>query len=822
MLVQYLEVILCTGDAPAEQVLPVPAMIVLFVIILFGGIFYSLTKIRLLTKQELVCITFAMLLSIPMMTQGTWHRVVGLISVPLRKSQFQYMDAYSDKLYPRGNNLLKDALTKDKIIVQGDIEWNNVEYEDGKTAELPQLINLQAKDFSSISIIVAQKDQTRKNDFYPTEPHLLSILMQLEGSSPETKVICRVYEDDSERYKEIISKTKANNITFLHRKGFVRAGIYDLSFSENVKDNIRIEFGLIGRGRLSLTDPQFYSVAALQHVFTGKKIIGEDEYNSLTENQRHNLIMKPNNMWSPKGVTYLLSGYIPYKQWITPAITWSSILFFITAGFFAINIIMRKQWAENERYPFPNAKIPFALIGCDDDKDGRLPSVWTNKYMWIGFCIALLWGLIKGWNFYNPKVPNMNIDIDLAPYFTDPGWNGMWNIKFTVCAFLLAITIFFELNVLISLVIGFFLYRACLWGGEVTGIKVYSEFPWRYHQALGAYLGYFFVVLFFTRKYLFRVIKSAIKDKDKSEEDIMSNRSALILLAGCFIGSLCWARYIEVSLLSIFVYFTFLLILGFVCAKLRAECGLVSGYFTPYNAMLLLTAMGGIMTFGSSGILTTLLCSGFLTVTVFFLIPGAQLELIQLGRKMKIQPRHITYTCLLGLFGGIFIGGWIFLSNAYALGGDNIRYQWSFNSLSWFFNSFNTDMAKATTEMTKTVHETGITDNIDYGTRTIFAFGGISIILTILRQFFSGFWFHPIGFILGSSHMMENVWGSVLTAWIIRSSVLTFGGATCVKKKLLPFFVGVFVSSILVLVIFYIVGTYMRAIGVENIYGVLP
>ena len=823
MLVQYLEVILSAG-APAEQVLPVPAMIVIFILILFVGIFYSLTKVRLLTKQEMLCITFSMLLSIPMMTQGTWHRFVGLISVPLRKAQFQYMDAYSDKFYPRGKNLLKNTLEKDKLTtVQGSLQWNDVEYEEGKTTELPQLTNLKAKDFSSISIVVKRKDEERGMDFYPTEPHLLSFLINLKDSSPETRFICRVYEDDSDRYKEIITKTKADDITFLHRKGFVRAGIYDLSFSEDVKDNVRIEIGIEGRGTLSLVDPQFYSVAALQQVFTGKKVVGEKEYNLLTENQRRNLIMKPDNMWSLTGAAYLLSGYIPYKQWVTPAITWSSIMFFIVASFFAVNVIMRKQWAENERYPFPNARIPMAMIGGNDDQYGAFPAVWKNKFMWIGFAVSLLWGLMKGWNFYNPHVPDMNIDIALGPYFSDPGWNGMWNINFTVCAFLLSITIFFELNVLISMVIGYFIYRACLWGGGVTGVEVYSGFPWRYHQAMGAYLGYFFVVIFFTRKYLFRVFKNAIKDNTKDPEDIMSNRSALILLLVCFAGAIGWAKYINVSVMAIFIYFTFLVILGFVCAKFRAECGVASGYFTPYNAMILLTSMGGIITFGGSGILTTLLCSGFLTVTVFFLIPGAQIELIQMGRKMKVCPRHIAYTCLLGLFGGIIIGGWVFLSNAYAIGGDNIRFQWGFNGLAWFFNSFNTDLAKATTEMTRSAHGSAeVAASTNYGTRVIFAFGGISVILTVLRQFFSGFWFHPIGFILGSSHMMDGVWGSVFVAWVIRSLVLAFGGATCVKNKLQPFFVGMFAASIIVLSFFYIVGVHMRSIGVENIYGVLP
>jgi len=103
------------------------------------------------------------------------------------------------------------------------------------------------------------------------------------------------------------------------------------------------------------------------------------------------------------------------------------------------------------------------------------------------------------------------------------------------------------------------------------------------------------------------------------------------------------------------------------------------------------------------------------------------------------------------------------------------------------------------------------------------AWGGVTMLLTVVRQFFSGFWFHPVGFILGSSHMMTDfAWGSVLTAWVIRSLVLKFGGATSVRHKLQPFFVGAFVGSVLVLVLFLFINSWSAASGSPNMYRALP
>jgi hypothetical protein len=84
--------------------------------------------------------------------------------------------------------------------------------------------------------------------------------------------------------------------------------------------------------------------------------------------------------------------------------------------------------------------------------------------------------------------------------------------------------------------------------------------------------------------------------------------------------------------------------------------------------------------------------------------------------------------------------------------------------------------------------------------------GSGTAIVTVLRQWFAGFWFHPVGIILGPSEMMRHVWGSVLLAWLIRGLVLKLGGAATVRNKLKPFFIGVFLSAIAAHVIFGIIG----------------
>ncbi len=101
--------------------------------------------------------------------------------------------------------------------------------------------------------------------------------------------------------------------------------------------------------------------------------------------------------------------------------------------------------------------------------------------------------------------------------------------------------------------------------------------------------------------------------------------------------------------------------------------------------------------------------------------------------------------------------------------------------------------------------------------------GGVMAVLTLVRQFFSGFWFHPIGFLLGWTNINNGApWGTLLVAWAIRLAVLKIGGARAVRNKLLPFFTGAFIGCILSVAVFTVVNTNAYLSGSPNFASLLP
>jgi hypothetical protein len=306
----------------------------------------------------------------------------------------------------------------------------------------------------------------------------------------------------------------------------------------------------------------------------------------------------------------------------------------------------------------------------------------------------------------------------------------------------------------------------------------------------------------------------------------------------------------DIPMLPMLLFFSFLIVLGFVSAKFRAECGLPNGYFTPYNGMLFVSLLGGMKTFGAEAMMFCLIASGFLTVSVFFFIPGAQLEFMEFGRRYKLKMRHVLATCLIGALGGLFIGGWVFLSNSYALGGDNIKDQWSYGSTLWYFSSYQNELQKnttallneqkaatpeapataaptgettaATTAVAEAKDKRGFIESVQPSTWAYLYGGLLAMIVAALRQFIAGFWFHPIGVILGSSHMLEWSWSSILFAGVLRWVVLKLGGAATVKKKLMPLGAGLVIGSVLAFLFMNVLSAYAYANESTTTFGGLP
>jgi|TARA_B100000315_G_scaffold139133_2_gene128216 hypothetical protein len=838
ILIQFFEII--EGSFAIDEIsfarnaLAVPAILIFLLLLAVGGLYQLAARSRLISRPEALCILFCLLIAAPIMSVGFWGQFIGTMGTIPRSGEFEKMAALPDRLWPHGENLLAGALADpagSDIRIQGDVRWEEAEYEKGAFKAVPVLRNSEPNAVSTlrVRIPVAKGDEPH---VLLGEAYIISVLARATDLGAETIYYGRIYYDDADSFSEEAFSTSAPAERSITRPmGFQRFGAYGLTFASTVREALWVEFGLEGNGKLELLSPRFRSVRAFENAYEGRSTVTESEWETLTPNEQQRSVMKPDDMLSLAGLAYITTGYIPWADWKDATLAWFVFIALVLTGTFSVAVIMRRQWIQNERFPLPVAQIPIALIGGDLEGHADTgQSLWRNRIMWLGFGFGLFWCLMQGWAAYDQNVPNMNVNIMLKPYFADPEWGHMWTgVFFSVSAIFLSLAIFMEINVLMSLVVGYFIFRAQFWFGHQQGLSIMlQDFPYGDRQEIGAYLAYALLILFFTRKYLMQVLKLALfgvngpgasaldtgRDPFKSEE-ARGYRFALLAIVLCFGGISLWARWVDLPVAPMLLFFAVVLLVGLVAARIRAECGAPFVYYFPYKLMMVISILGGIGFFKAEGYLFVMLASLLMFSTVFLIIPGLQLELLDLGSKLRVPGRHLATACMIGVVGGFLVGGWVHLSSFYALGTDQVSTTLPLGDRSWDMLPYNHELQKANSEFQleraeATAGQPGAgLPETDPAVWSYAYAGGLTTVVAVLRQMFAGFWFHPVGIILGPSRMLEFAWGSCLVAAGIRFLVLRLGGAITVRQKLLPFFLSVFISAVAAHAFFGLTTTYM-------------
>ena len=106
-----------------------------------------------------------------------------------------------------------------------------------------------------------------------------------------------------------------------------------------------------------------------------------------------------------------------------------------------------------------------------------------------------------------------------------------------------------------------------------------------------------------------------------------------------------------------------------------------------------------------------------------------------------------------------------------------------------------------------------------------------TLALAVLSSLFMWFPLHPLGYVLSGSHLMVGAGGSSLhgvfwlpafLAWAIRGIVLKLGGARAIREGLTPFCVGMFVASVVSMILFDGIGLFLRWHGLTDVYNGVP
>ena len=519
--IEYEELYNTVGGPLAENSPPNSAVGIICILLVICGALYKLRGALRLVTAELVVVYTALVLAAPLMTQGMWHRAFGLMAAIPHNQDFKSYQSLPPMLWPHGDNLCPNNRFQNKLagytpVGGGSVAWEDAKVQDGDVRSSPVLISDgTATVRPALEWTINRYDANGREVLVPGEMFLFSVLVKTAGFSKGSGYFVKMQADDGLVQPLLISASETRP-TFALPGGFERVGLNPVKIPTDLKDRLTFQIGLTGAGKLTLQDVEFFNVEAIEGAYAGRRVVTASELAKLDQSERNFTIVRPDHLLSLAGLKYLVTGFIPLQQWKQPAIAWGTLVAALFMGFLGLNVLMRKQWVEHERFTFPLTILPKALFEETTMPDGKVVRpIFRNRVMWVGFGITLFLALLKGLHFYIPQVPSPGVDsMSFQGYVNSPVLKAYLGsvgiglgspIGLSLCV--LAIALLIETDILLSLWSMFLIFQLWHLCGRAFNLTRFPGYPWESTQGMGGFIAYALLAVIVGRHHLAKVFR---------------------------------------------------------------------------------------------------------------------------------------------------------------------------------------------------------------------------------------------------------------------------------------------------------------------------
>jgi len=465
--------------------------------------------------------------------------------------------------------------------------------------------------------------------------------------------------------------------------------------------------------------------------------------------------------------------------WIPRLAAWGAFVMALVIVMLGMNILLRRQWTENERLSFPLVQLPLAMTAST----GRM-SFWTNRVMWGGFLAAGGITALNGFSALYPSVPGIAVvkQYDVGQYFTTRPWSALAGTRIALYPFTIGLGYFVPLDLLFSCWF-FFVWRKMQQVlGEAWGLGGQENRGWPFfaEQSSGAWIALVLLLIWTNRRYFGEILRDAAGMSHHLAAD--ERRRYRVAVAGIVVGLLFIQWFLMQMGMSFGVallYITIYLGLSLGITRVRAELGV------PHEINFVSPAQIMVATIGTQALgvhnLTAIACMHWMNRGYRAHPMPNQLEsfkMAQVGR-INLDPL-IVLTVALSVV-AILLVYWANLdltfragAEAKAVGFKNWVGQESFDRLN---NWLSNPISRHGLQLGWTIA------------------GGLFVtLLFIMRGAFVWWPFHPAGYALALSFAMDYFWFAFLVAWLIKLMLVRYGGMR-LHTTAAPFFLGLILGD---------------------------
>ena len=498
------------------------------------------------------------------------------------------------------------------------------------------------------------------------------------------------------------------------------------------------------------------------------------------------------------------SSAIPWRVWYPPLVRW--LVFY--AGFYAAIIaaisILRRQWVENERLVFPLAQVPLAMVEDRADGESRLlKPLFHNPIFWCGllltFSINSVNALHQYFNFITPITPQTSVEL----------FNRTATLNIRINFLMFGFAYFHNTNIAFSLWFFYLLHVVQESLFSYLGIFSPEELgPWTGsgpvgaimgHQMMGALIVLVCCGLWTARPHLKNVFRKALWGDDRIDDsdEILSYRVSVYLFVGgiSLMGYWLWKTGIPAWIVPFFLFSSLVIFIGL--ARIIAETGMPT--VTPEMVPAGFVVSGvGVPALGAAGMVATGYTFAWAgDLLVFMTAPLA--NGLRLGSDLKCRRRLLFWAIVAAMLISLVAACWFMLHLAYRDGAVNLHPQYFTG-----FAAYPSDFAAQ-----KLANPTGpsLAGWLWTGFGALIMGG-----LMAARHFFVWWPFHPLGFAVSTGWVMNSIWFSIFLAWLIKITVLKYGGPRTYFLTR-PFFIGIVLGQFVAAGLWLVVDGFTGMVG---------
>ncbi|HNR35325.1 MAG TPA: hypothetical protein PKO36_09100 [Candidatus Hydrogenedentes bacterium] len=487
---------------------------------------------------------------------------------------------------------------------------------------------------------------------------------------------------------------------------------------------------------------------------------------------------------------YRPANFVP---WLGPLAWWGAFTMALCAVLWGMNLILRKQWTENEKLSYPVIQVPMLLVTETD-------TLLRNRLFWTGFAVAGFIDLVNGMNVLFPLLPRIPIVhiYNIQQFFPERPWVDMGAGWISFYPFAIGMCFFMPTDLAFSCWFFFFFWKMERVLASYIGIHGMPGFPFVEEQTAGGYYGIALIALWVTRHHFKRVFliligRNVERETAWEREEV---RIAAILLIGGSAFLIWFCLKAGMSLPIVLVLFGLYFLLSIAITRMRAELGPPAHDLHHAGPQLQIVKFLGMSNMHRDHP-NDLAMFGFFN---FFNrayrghpMPHG-LEAFRIAERLKLDNRRYLIAMFAAIPVSIVCAFWamLWVFNKYGAAAQAVGPGEFFGREAWeeVYRWFTLPE----------IHQMQPTYAILIGL-------GVSIVLAVLRMAFHWWPLHPVGFAISGSWGMEQIWLCVMIAWLIKVILLKYGGAKA-YKPVVPLFVGLIMGD-------FMVGSFW------NLYGIV-